>query len=76
MSKPLIIVSSITYAMKGKELLNKNGFHADLVRTPRRKNVTGCGYSIAVSDKVEDAEKFLRQNGIPIMGRASGDDTT
>ena len=75
MGKPLIMVSSITYAMKGKELLNRNGFHADLVRTPRRKNVTGCGYSIAVSDKAEDAEELLKQHGIPIMGRVNGDDT-
>ena len=75
LGKPLIMVSSLTYAMKGKELLNRNGFNANLVRTPRRKNVEGCGYSIVVSNNVDDAESLLNENGIPILGRVNGDDT-
>ena len=69
MRQPLIMVSSITYAMKGRDLLNNKGFHAYLERTPRHENVGGCGYSIAVSDRADEAEEILRQAGIRVLGR-------
>lgn len=75
MNKPLIMISSITYAMKGKELLNRNGFRADIVRTPRQENVTGCGYSLFVKDRTDEAEKFLEEYNIPILGRVDRDDS-
>lgn len=74
MDNSLIMVSSITYAIKGKDLLNKSGFKADIVRTPRRHNVTGCGYSIFVKDRTDEAESYLKEYGIPILGRTSRDD--
>ena len=70
MGKPLIMVSSITYALKGKEILSKRGFAADLVRTPKHKNVGGCGYSIYVPKDTDKAEEVLREQGIRVIGRS------
>ena len=36
MGKPLIIVGSITYAMKARDILNKVGIISNVVRTPRK----------------------------------------
>ena len=35
MGKPLILVSSITYAMKGRDLLNRKGISSYLERIPK-----------------------------------------
>lgn len=74
MSRTLIMVSSITYAMKGRDLLNRKGFHAYLERTPRHENVGGCGYSIAIPQRVDEAEEILRKAGIQVFGRIEGKD--
>ena len=46
MDQPFIAVSSITYALKGRDLLRKMGFGAYVERTPEHQNRTGCGYGI------------------------------
>ncbi len=76
MGKPLIMISSITFAMKGKELLTKKGFSADLVRTPRHENIGGCGYSIYVPKDTDEAEEILRDAGIKVLGRADREGAT
>lgn len=67
--KDLIIVSSITYAMKGKELLERAGFRAYITRLPRGIENVGCGYCIYVDRDTDRAERFLRQAGIRVSGR-------
>lgn len=69
MKRDLIIVSSITYAMKGKELLQKHGFQAYIARLPQKEEGTGCGYCVYVSRDTDLAEKILRNGGIRILGR-------
>ena len=44
----LIMVSSVTYAMKGKELLKSYGIRAEVERTPKNSQSKGCGYSLYV----------------------------
>ena len=46
MGKPLIMVSSITYAMKARDLLINNGIAAYIERTPKIERKGGCGYSL------------------------------
>ena len=49
MQKSLIAVSSITYAMKAKKLLNNMGLYCEIQKTPKNLG-SGCGYSIRVRD--------------------------
>ena len=44
MGKPLIMVSSITYAMKSKEILSRRGFKVYVERVPHTSEAVGCGY--------------------------------
>lgn len=73
MGKPLIMVTSITYAMKGRQILLDEGFHADLMRTPRNSSGKGCGYSIYVPTNTDSAEKVLIDAGIKVLGRTDGE---
>lgn len=59
----LIAVSSITYAMKAKRLLNNKGYYCEIEKTPKNLS-TGCGYSVRVKDDPEIIAQILRQNSI------------
>ncbi|MBQ8119549.1 MAG: DUF3343 domain-containing protein [Ruminococcus sp.] len=47
--KTLISMTSITYAMKAKKLLNSLGFYCEIEKTPKNAG-SGCGYSIRVKN--------------------------
>lgn len=63
MTYTLIAVSSITYAMKAKRLLNNMGYYCEVEKTPKNMS-TGCGYSIRVKDDPEMISGILTKNGI------------
>ncbi len=73
MGKPLIVVSSVTYAMKARELLLRHGIKGYVERIPKTAE-TGCGYGVYVPDGADAAEKILRDNSIRILGRMEQDD--
>lgn len=66
-------VHSVTYAMRGKTLLQQRGIHAHIHRTTTTAADNGCGYSIVVAGKSDTAEHILRTNGIPIRRIVRGD---
>lgn len=68
MGKPVILVNSVTYAMKGRDLLTRQGIRAYVERIPP-SNASGCGYGIYVPRGAEEAERILSENGIKILGR-------
>lgn len=66
-----ILVSSLTYAIKGQRLLEQNGYTAWAGRDHDR--VTGCGYKLTIrggEDKAEMARALLMQNGIRLARRS------
>ena len=68
MGKPLLVVSSVTYAMKSRDLLSARGFRAYVERIPRTRE-TGCGYGVYVPQGADEAERILKENGVRILGR-------
>lgn len=72
MEKPLIIMSSVTNAMRGRELLRKHGIPSEIERVPKNRMRQGCGYGLYVRNNIDDAERLLRQNGIRVSGRTEG----
>ncbi len=67
--KKVIILSSITYALKAQELLKNNGIYANIVRSKSVKSVRGCGYGIGFDTALsEKAHSLLISAGIPIVG--------
>ena len=72
MGKPLIVVSSVTYAMKGRDLLFRHGIRGYVERIPKMGE-TGCGYGIYVPRGADAAERILRENRIRVLGRMEQD---
>ena len=62
MKKSLIAMTSITYAMKAKNLLNSLKYYCEIQRTPKDLG-TGCGYSIAAPP--EEITAILEKERIP-----------
>ena len=74
MGKPMIMVSSITYAMKGRDLLFQHGIKSYVERTPHGNENAGCGSSIYVPSRTDEAQEILTQAGIRVLGRAERED--
>ncbi len=68
MEKPVIQVSSVTYAMKSRDLLFRHGIRAYVERSTRSSKA-GCGYSLYVPENTDAAEQLLRKAGIRVLGR-------
>ena len=64
MKKSLIAMTSITYAMKAKNLLNSLKYYCEIQRTPKDLG-TGCGYSIAVTAPPGEITAILEKERIP-----------
>ena len=73
MEKPVIQVSSVTYAMKSRDLLFRHGIRAYVERSTRSSKA-GCGYSLYVPENTDTAEDILRKAGIRVLGRGERSD--
>lgn len=73
MGKPLLVVSSVTYAMKGKDILFRKGIRGYVERIPQTGN-TGCGYGVYVPERADEAEKILQANHIRVLSRIEQED--
>ena len=73
MDKALIIVSSVTYALRGQGLLASAGVKSQVNRTKNRSGQKGCSYSLSVpQDKADEAVRILQSGGIKVLGRTEG----
>ena len=67
--KPMIVIGSVTYAMKGQKLLAHYGIRSSVERIYRSSADHGCGYGLFVAQRTDEAEQILRQGGIPVTER-------
>lgn len=75
MNNELILLPSVTYAMKAKSILDKYKIRSYIQRTPRNTPIKSCGYCLFVPEKTDEAEKLLRKSGVRVLGRASRDES-
>lgn len=66
------MLSSVTYAMKGKEILSRYGIKAFMERTSSEISGCGCGYSLRVKGDVNIAAAILTSAGIEVRKVYSG----
>ena len=62
-----ISTGSITYAIKGRDYLRKNGIKANIERKTSSEEGSGCGYSIIVSGDIEKIEEILKKANVKIL---------
>ncbi len=71
--RKIIAVSSVTYAMKGSELLAKNKIKRRITKLKPDKTKRGCAYGISVDSRdIEDAVRILRLGGVNYSEIADG----
>ncbi|MBQ7653699.1 MAG: DUF3343 domain-containing protein [Clostridia bacterium] len=69
MKKYYIKVSSVTHAMKGREVLSSKGFKVAIRRNLRpQRNDEGCGYSLYIDSRVEEAVEILKRRNVNVLG--------
>ena len=66
MKKYVITTGTVTYAIKGRELLRKKGYNVNIERIASGAS-SGCGYSIVLNGELNEAESLLRNAGIKIL---------
>lgn len=69
MNQELILLPSVTYAMKAKSILDQYNIRAYIQRTPKTVKIKSCGYCLFVPHRTDEAERILRENGIRVLGR-------
>ncbi|MCD8006492.1 MAG: DUF3343 domain-containing protein [Oscillospiraceae bacterium] len=70
MKYTLLAVSSITYAMKAKKLLNGMGIFCEVTKTPKNLS-SGCGYSVRIRDNPDYVVGILEKSGIAVKDRGT-----
>jgi hypothetical protein len=70
MKNELILVPSVTYAMKAKSILEQYQIRSYIQRTPKNVKIKSCGYCLFVPNRPDEAEKILRISGVRVLGRA------
>lgn len=67
MQRHIISVTSITYAIKGRDLLRKQGFRAYIERRTNANGNLGCGYVIIAYGNRRKITESLIASGIKIL---------
>lgn len=67
MNGNLIITGTITYAIRGRDILRKYGFKASIERNLKTNKRYGCGYGIAAFGDLNEITKILNDNGIKVL---------
>lgn len=65
--KQLIVLSSITYAYKARDYLEKKGIKAYIDRIPTNLRKTGCGYGLKVRDNPYKIANMLREANFKVV---------
>ncbi len=65
MKEYFFLLSSITSAMKGEKILQKNGFRASVLRDSKA-NPYGCGYMIKAYGDINKMSELLKKAGIRV----------
>ena len=69
MEKQLILVPSVTYAMKAKSVLDRYNLKSYIERTPKTHQVYSCGYCLFVPENSDTAHELLLRHGVKVIGR-------
>lgn len=67
MNKYIISTGTITYAIKGRDLLRQKGFTAHIERRTTGLSSMGCGYNIILKGNLDAARSLLVDAGIKIL---------
>ena len=67
MNRYTIITGTVTYAIKGRDILRNKGFKVSIERNSTGLSRYGCGYGIVVNGNIEQALELLKNYGVKIL---------
>ena len=65
--KNIIVTGTVTYAIRGRDILRNNGINASVERNTSGLGRYGCGYGIVVNGNIDKAVDLLNKNSIKII---------
>lgn len=68
MKSYFIITGTVTYALRGRDVLRNAGYVPNVQRTQHKYKNAGCGYGIVINGDVDYAVQLLKANGVKILG--------
>ncbi len=66
MNNYMIVTGTVTYAIRGRDILRRNGYKANMEKMKSGLG-NGCGYSITVTGEIKNIESILRDAGVKIL---------
>ena len=64
----IMVMSSVTYALKAQTVLSREGIGTRLEKLTRNRTLKGCGYGLRIENsKLSEAESLLKREGIKIV---------
>lgn len=64
----ILVMSSVTYALKAQGLLARNGIGTRLEKLNKNRSLRGCGYGLRIEKtKVRATENILAEENIRIV---------
>lgn len=66
----LIKLSSVTQALRAKDILGKNGIKSRVHRIPAKRGRSACSYGLLIDNNIPKAVEILMENNIRVSGRA------
>lgn len=68
MKEIFVVTGTVTYALRAKEILAKNGFSADVKKWNDKSGKYGCGYGVKLRKAdVTEIKELLQKNGVKIL---------
>lgn len=65
--KSIIVTGTVTYAIRGRDVLRNSGIPATVERNSSGLGRYGCGYGIVIRSDVDKAVEVLNRNSIKII---------
>ena len=66
--KYIIVTGTVTHAIRGRDILRKNGFEASVERNSKGLGRFGCGYGIVIKKgNISEATEILNSHSVKIL---------
>lgn len=65
--KLVITTGTVTYAIKGRDVLRRNGYAAKIERKNSLTGSAGCGYTVVTSGEKDKILDILNKAGVKIL---------
>ena len=63
----IIVTGTVTYAIKGRDILRRHGISATVERNSFGLGRYGCGYGIVIKKDLDKACEILKKNSVKII---------